>query len=80
MMTKGKYLFSHQKMISICLVLLGLLLIVTICAPLIAPHDPATVNLAMKLKGSSWEYPLGTDQLGRCNLSRILYGARVSLG
>ncbi|NQD51148.1 nickel ABC transporter permease subunit NikC, partial [Bacillus altitudinis] len=52
MMTKVKHLFYHQKMISICVVLLGLLLIVTVCAPWIAPHDPATVNLAMKLKGS----------------------------
>ncbi|MFB5268486.1 nickel ABC transporter permease subunit NikC [Paenibacillus enshidis] len=61
-------------------IVLLLLFLLTILAPWIAPHDPVQVNLAMKLKPPSWDYPLGTDQLGRCILSRLLYGARVSLG
>ncbi|CAM5690626.1 Nickel ABC transporter permease subunit NikC OS=Lysinibacillus sphaericus OX=1421 GN=nikC PE=3 SV=1 [Lysinibacillus sphaericus] len=35
--------------------------------------------MALKLQGFSTDYPLGTDYLGRCVLSRLLYGARVSL-
>jgi nickel transport system permease protein len=66
--------------IPVCLGLLALLALVTILAPWLAPHDPLQVNLANKLLGSSMEYPLGTDHLGRCNLSRLLYGARYSLG
>lgn len=46
----------------------------------IAPNDPIAVNLAFKLQPPSWEFPLGTDHLGRCNLSRLLYGGRISLG
>lgn len=63
-----------------CSVVLLVLFLLTVFAPWIAPHDPIQVNLALKLNLPSWEYPLGTDHLGRCTLSRLLYGARVSLG
>ena len=45
----------------------------------IAPHDPEKVNLELRLKEPCREYPFGTDHLGRCILSRIIFGARVSL-
>ena len=72
------------------LALLGLVIwvgfvLIAIFAPLLAPHDPLAQNLrASRLppawqEGGSWEHPLGTDRLGRDLLSRILYGARVSL-
>jgi nickel transport system permease protein len=61
-------------------VILIILFIITVLAPWLSPHDPIQVNLALKLKPPSWEYPLGTDHLGRCILSRLLHGARVSLG
>jgi ABC-type dipeptide/oligopeptide/nickel transport system permease subunit len=48
-------------------------------APLIAPHDPTTVDVVRKLAPPSGEFPLGTDHLGRDVLSRLLYGARISL-
>lgn len=64
------------------------LLIIAICAvfaPLIAPHDPTAQNLDARLlppvwdaKGS-WQHVFGTDALGRDYLSRLIYGARVSL-
>jgi nickel transport system permease protein len=60
--------------------ILGILFIIAIFAPWIAPNDPIAVNLAYKLQPPSWDYPFGTDHLGRCTLSRILYGARISLG
>ncbi len=48
-------------------------------APFLAPHDPATQLLAHRLEGPSLSHPFGFDELGRDVLSRILFGARVSL-
>lgn len=50
-----------------------------IFAPVLAPHDPLYVDVSIKLQGPSLAYPLGTDQLGRCILSRLLWGSRYSL-
>lgn len=57
------------------------LVIVAALAPLIAPHDPARAVAATfgDPAGPSLRFPLGTDQLGRDVLSRIIYGARISL-
>ncbi|TYP70074.1 nickel ABC transporter permease subunit NikC [Paenibacillus methanolicus] len=71
---------KSQKTAAICAVVLAILFLLSILAPWIAPHDPIHVNLALKLQSPSWDYPLGTDHLGRCNLSRLLYGSRISLG
>ena len=48
-------------------------------APLIAPNDPLLVDVSHKLEGPSSTYWLGTDQLGRCIASRLLWGGRNSL-
>ncbi|MEU8798340.1 dipeptide/oligopeptide/nickel ABC transporter permease/ATP-binding protein [Spirillospora sp. NPDC048819] len=48
-------------------------------APLVAPYDPLEQNYAELLLGPSADHLLGTDELGRDTLSRLLYGARVSL-
>jgi peptide/nickel transport system permease protein len=53
---------------------------VVVLAPAIAPYDPAQPNVADRFQGPSRAHPLGTDDLGRDILSRILYGSRVSLG
>ncbi len=63
---------------------LALILFIAIFAPWLAPHDPYAQELVMRMKppvflGGTWEHPLGTDFLGRDFLSRLLYGARVSL-
>lgn len=50
-----------------------------IFAPWIAPHDPLTVHLTDRLQPPNWTYPFGTDHLGRCILSRIIYGVRISV-
>ena len=55
------------------------LIVVMIFAPVLAPHDPLLVDVTIKLKSPSAAYPLGTDQLGRCILSRLLWGSRYSL-
>lgn len=65
--------------------ILLLLVLAAIFAPLIAPHDPQQQDLMMRLtppawvQGGSWDYPLGTDGLGRDVASNMIYGLRVSL-
>lgn len=48
-------------------------------APVISPHDPTHVYYESVLMPPSAEFPFGTDEIGRCILTRIIYGARVSL-
>ena len=60
------------------------LLVVALLAPLLAPRDPYALNLnerglPIRMQGPTAAFPLGTDPLGRDVLSRIIYGARVSL-
>lgn len=65
--------------------LLLLIILIALLAPWISPHDPYTQNLANRTvppvwyEKGSWLHPLGTDQLGRDYLSRLFYGARISL-
>ncbi|ETX16287.1 peptide ABC transporter permease [Roseivivax halodurans JCM 10272] len=64
--------------------IVGLLTFVAILAPVLAPHDPYAQSLMTRMEppvflGGTWEHPLGTDHLGRDYLSRLIYGARVSL-
>lgn len=67
------------------LALVALLVLTALLAPRLAPHDPLEQDLASaKLPpawaaGGDWDHPLGTDRLGRDLLSRIIYGARVSV-
>lgn len=60
-------------------VLVILLVIFAIFAPLIAPHDPAQLDLATRLQPPSHLHWFGTDELGRDILSRVIYGARISM-
>ncbi len=61
------------------LVLIALLALIAVTAPLIAPANPLKQVLSTRLKPPSAEHWLGTDQLGRDVLSRMMYGARISL-
>ncbi len=56
------------------------LVLVAVSAPWLAPWDPNRPGMKHMLDAPSGEHPLGTDQLGRDVLSRMLYGSRVSLG
>lgn len=62
------------------MVLLGLFTVIALLAPVLAPHDPELINAVDRLQSPGSEYLLGTDYLGRDVLSRLVYGARVSLG
>jgi len=57
----------------------ALILLVAILAPLLAPHDPIRMDVANRLGASTWLHPLGQDEYGRDILSRLVFGARVSL-
>ncbi|MGW1978187.1 dipeptide/oligopeptide/nickel ABC transporter permease/ATP-binding protein [Streptomyces sp. NPDC001889] len=69
----------RQPITLICLALLLLQIAVALAAPLIAPYDPAAPDVANKLQGPGAEHWLGTDDLGRDTLSRLLYGTRTAL-
>ncbi|WP_049928401.1 nickel transporter permease [Halopiger goleimassiliensis] len=56
------------------------LLAVAAIGPTVVPHDPTTQDLANSLQPPSTAHPLGTDELGRDVLARLVYGARISLG
>ncbi len=56
------------------------LILVALAAPLLATHDPGAQNLAQRLQPASAGHWLGTDELGRDIWSRIVYGARITLG
>ncbi|QNK70826.1 ABC transporter permease subunit [Variovorax sp. PAMC26660] len=77
--------FSANRGAVIGLVIIALLLLVALFAPWIAPHAPNETNSAVFLlppawqKGGSFSYLLGTDAIGRDILSRLMYGARLSL-
>jgi peptide/nickel transport system permease protein len=64
---------------------LVLVILLAILAPVISPHDPYHQELTQRLippiwnENGSWEHPLGTDNLGRDYLSRVVYGCRISL-
>ena len=70
------------------LIALGMIFCIGFCAVFagwIAPHDPGDQNLLAILQPPAWidggdlNYPLGTDSLGRCVLSRLIYGARTAM-
>ncbi len=72
----------QSKKTQFCLAagLAGLLVLVALTGPLLAPHSPFETDFAHILEQPSDKYPLGTDQVGRCILSRLLHGAHISLG
>jgi len=69
----------QRKVVIFGAVVILLLIITAIFAPLIAPYDPYEQNLNEYLQQPSWGHILGTDELGRDTLSRIIYSSRISL-
>jgi ABC-type dipeptide/oligopeptide/nickel transport system permease subunit len=72
-------IFFGRKLAVVGLVLIVFLIITAISAPWLAPYPPNDINMAQTLAKPSVEHWLGTDNLGRDVLSRIIYGARTSL-
>ncbi|WP_211750333.1 nickel/cobalt ABC transporter permease [Paenibacillus sp. Marseille-Q4541] len=71
--------FKKDRLAMVCMGFLFIVMIAGVFAPLIAPHSPIEMNIKEKFSGISMTYPLGTDQLGRCILSRLLYGIRTTV-
>src|SRR5262249_6939753 len=61
------------------LIILTVVFTVAVAAPLIAPYDPNAQNVLHQFKGPSVHHLLGTDEFGRDEFSRIVFGARISV-
>jgi peptide/nickel transport system permease protein len=70
---------SRRIAAAAALSLLVLLAMFAIAAPLATPYGPEALDLANRRAAPSWSHPFGTDELGRDLLTRVLYGARISL-
>ena len=77
--------FKHHSFLIGTVILLAIVL-VAICAPLLAPHDPYEQTLSSRLQNPFWHdqkyneaHLLGTDKVGRDYLSRLIYGSQISL-
>ena len=69
----------HNSLAAMGVVLVIIFVLAAILAPLLAPHDPAQINLPARLDTPSLSHWCGTDELGRDILSRLIYGARISM-
>ncbi|MDO4295788.1 MAG: ABC transporter permease [bacterium] len=69
----------ENKLAAFSAFVIALFVLAALFAPLVAPYDPAKQDLLQRLQPPSGEHWLGTDELGRDVLSRIIYGSRVSL-
>lgn len=82
---RGMSLLLRSKTGTLGLMIVSLLVLIAVFAPWLAPYDPAKINPSAILKPPAWlsggmsQHILGTDNLGRDMLSRIMYGSRVSL-
>lgn len=70
---------KRNRLVIIGAAVILILLFAGLFAPFIAPHSPIEQNLSYRLLLPNMKYPLGTDNLGRCILSRLIYGTRISL-
>ncbi|MBR0695205.1 ABC transporter permease [Bradyrhizobium lablabi] len=70
---------TATPIIAVATICLVLIILMAIFAPLLAPHDPLLLAPAQRLKPGNAQYLLGTDAYGRDLLSRVIYGARISL-
>ena len=75
----AKRFFQNRTAVFTTLAVL-IIALIGIFAPVIAPNDPYETNIINKFASYSVQYPLGTDQLGRCVLSRMIFGIRPTLG
>lgn len=70
---------GKDKLASLSLIMIVVIVIMGLGAPVFAPHDPNEVDMKLRYAGFSWSYWLGNDHLGRCILSRLIFGIRPSV-
>jgi peptide/nickel transport system permease protein len=84
--TRRRRTWRIPPVVAVCLAILVLLVLAAIFAPLIAPHDPVKQSLGTRNRPPAWiaggttVHLFGTDNLGYDILSRVIFGARISLG
>ena len=71
--------FRRHRMALVSLVVLALMVAAVVLGPLLWPHSKEEIDFTARLVGPSLAHPLGTDDLGRDILARVLYGGRISL-
>ncbi|WP_092484167.1 ABC transporter permease [Desulfoscipio geothermicus] len=74
------YKLQKNPMTLVGILLVTALTVIAIFAPCIAPSDPVKINILDRLEAPSVKHPFGTDEVGRDILTRVIYGARLSLG
>ena len=80
MTPNGLKRYLRRGLVAFSIVAVLILTLSALCAPFLTAHDPTEIALADKFAEPSRAHPLGCDHLGRDVLSRLLYGARTSLG
>jgi peptide/nickel transport system permease protein len=73
------HLARHNPLATVGVVLVAMFVICAVFAPWIAPQDPAHIDLPNRLESASARHLAGTDELGRDILSRLIWGARISM-
>ena len=71
--------FMQRSTAMLGLVVIVAFILIAVCAPLIAPYDPLATSWLAIRQAPSWVHWMGTDELGRDVLSRVIYGARASM-
>ncbi|WP_445487586.1 ABC transporter permease [Niallia sp. 03133] len=74
------YKLKKNKLTLVGLALLGVIVVLSLLAPILTPYHPTKINITDKFMPPSSIHWFGTDEVGRDILTRILYGARLSLG
>src|SRR5258708_32858240 len=69
---------KRRKGAVVALVIVVLLIVLAVLAPWVSPYDPPATSFATVRKAPSWAHWLGTDEVGRDVLSRVIWGARAS--
>src|SRR5579864_6207410 len=77
--TTAAALGRRNRLATAGMVLVAIFVLFALFAPWIAPKDPAAIDLPLRLQGPSAAHWFGTDELGRDTLSRVIYGARISM-
>ncbi len=77
---RGWLQFRSNSLAMVGLITAVVMILLSLAAPLIAPYSPSAQDLAGRLAPPSAEHWLGTDELGRDLLSRVLYGGQITLG
>ncbi|MEG1478806.1 MAG: nickel ABC transporter permease subunit NikC, partial [Clostridiales bacterium] len=78
-MKKILLLSKNNKLFSVLVIFLAIILLVTIFAPFIIPYNPFEAHLENAFKAPNGDHWFGTDKLGRDVFSRVIYGTRISL-